>query len=299
MSFALGPPVEVDELREDELDPALLHRRADRVERGRVGAHRAPSCSVSGSYHGSPSPTAPPARATDPCQPRRQAPRARQRRRRPTPRCHARPGRYAPSAPSAVVDAEVERRRGAAIDPRHVADPELRRRHAREHRRRDAREAEHDQRQHVRQRQEHARSRRRAPCRTRRGASRPARRAARQRRRHARQPEQEDEAGGGDRVRERRLLEPEDDVREGADEREEQRARRRSRRRSGGGCGGGARCRRRGEAGPAPAGRSASRSQRRGGSRASTPIATRQPTTALASATPSRPISPPTTSADT
>ena len=32
--------VEIDELREDELDAAVLHRRADRLEPGRIDAHR-------------------------------------------------------------------------------------------------------------------------------------------------------------------------------------------------------------------------------------------------------------------
>ena len=44
--------VQVDELREDELDTSLPHGGADRLERGRVAAHWASSWSLRGSYHG-------------------------------------------------------------------------------------------------------------------------------------------------------------------------------------------------------------------------------------------------------
>ncbi len=72
----------------------------------------------------------------------------------PPPLLPGEPGHVGAERAARVVDPEIERRRGAAVDPRHVADAELRRRVAREHRPGDAGEPEHEKRQHVRQRQQ-------------------------------------------------------------------------------------------------------------------------------------------------
>ena len=143
---------------------------------------------------------------------------------RPPPGLPGETGEIGAERPRCVVDAEVEGARGTAVDPGDVADTELGRRVAREHRNGDAGQPEHEQRQHVRQRQQNAGRGDHDGAESEPAPADPVRDPAGQRPDETGEPEQEDEAGDRRRVRERRLLEPIGDVRERPDHREEQRA---------------------------------------------------------------------------